>query len=371
MRSEGAQVNGPQPRPGLMEIAHYVPGRARIEGVAHPVKLSANENALGMSPRAREAYLSAIGDLNLYPDGRADGLREAVAGRFVLDPERLIFGCGSDELFSLACQTFLQPGDNIVQPAHGFAAWAIAARACGAEVRSAPERRLTVDVDALLACVDERTRIVFIANPANPTGTWLPDFEIRRLHAGLREDVLLLYDAAYAEFAVGLDGYDEGLELARTAPNVLVTRTFSKIYGLAALRVGWGYGWPSVVSAMDRIRLPFNVSRPAQAAATAALGDQSFVDRSVDHVRHWLPRFAEVFASCGLEPVPSGSNFTTVGFPASGPLRAGDADTALASRGFIVRALRNYGLPDHLRVTVGTDEDSTAFLEAFREIASP
>jgi histidinol-phosphate aminotransferase len=363
-------VSGPRPRPGILDIAHYVPGKSKIEGVEKPIKLSANENALGCSPLGLAAYHEASRDLSLYPEGHANALRRKVAEVFGLEPERLIFGCGSDEIFTLACQTFLEPGDNIVQPHHGFAAWAIAARACGAEVKDAPETDLTVDVDAMLAAVDERTRIVFVANPANPTGTMLPESEIRRLHAGLPENVLFLLDGAYAEFARGLPGFDDGLSLAREASNVLVTRTFSKIYGLASLRVGWGYAHPETAAAMDRIRLPFNVGRPAQAAAVAALDDQDFVDRSVAHVRRWLPRFAEAFRGWGLEPAPSATNFVTVGFPAGGPIAA-EVDAALAREGLIVRALRNYHLPDHLRVTVGSDADSETFLAAMGRILGP
>lgn len=359
-------MSGPQPKPGILDIAHYVPGKSKVAGIDKPIKLSANENALGSSPAAREAYLAASAELNLYPEGHANLLRERLAQVFDLEAERLIFGCGSDELFTLACQTYLEPGDNIVQPAHGFAAWAIAAKACGAEVRNAPETALTVDADTMLAAIDARTRIVFIANPANPTGTYLTDAEVRRLHAGLPENVLLLYDGAYAEFAVGLPGYADGLQLARDFPNVLTTRTFSKIYGLAALRVGWGYGAPEVVAAMDRIRLPFNVGRPAQAAAVAALADPGFVDRSVAHVRNWLPRMAEAFTRFGLEPAPSATNFVTVGFPEGGPTAA-ETEAYLASRGLLVRGLTNYGLSDHLRVTVGSDLEMEALLSAMTE----
>jgi histidinol-phosphate/aromatic aminotransferase/cobyric acid decarboxylase-like protein len=217
----------------------YKPGKATAEGIAHPIKLSANENILGSSPKAQAAYAEAAAKLNLYPDPRTTILREGIAAQYGLEPERLLFGCGSDEVFQLLCQTYLEPGDNMVQPAHGFAAWAIGARACGAEIRNAPEKDLHVDVDALLAQVDERTRLVFVANPANPTGTWIPFSEIRRLHEALPPSVVLVLDGAYAEFQTG-EGEPRGL---RPGPprkrNIAVTRTFSKIYGLAALRVGW------------------------------------------------------------------------------------------------------------------------------------
>ena len=356
-------MSGPQPRPGILDIAHYTPGKARAEGFARPIKLSANENAFGASPLAVEAYRAAVGRLHLYPEGRASALRDAIAAKHGLEPDRLIFGCGSDELFSLACQVLLQPGDNIVQPAHGFAAWAIAARANGGEVKNAAERNLTVDVDALLDAVDGRTRIVFLADPANPTGTRLPFSEVRRLHAALRPEVLLLLDGAYAEFAQGLGDYDDGFELARQAPNLFVTRTFSKLHGLAALRVGWGYGPPALIDAFDRIRLPFNVSVPAQAAALAALGDEAHVARSIAQVRCWVPEFRRRLADLGLSTTDSAANFVNVEVPDAPALEA-----ALAARGILVRGLKGYGLPHRLRITIGRDEENDRVLDEITSI---
>jgi histidinol-phosphate aminotransferase len=348
-------MSAPRPRPGLLDIAHYTPGKAKAEGFETPLKLSANENAFGCSPAARAAFLARAESLALYPDPSAGELRAAIAARHGLEPERLIFGCGSDELFVLACQTFVEPGDNVVQPAHGFAAWAIAAKACGGLVRDAPERDLTVDVDALLARVDDRTRIVFLADPANPTGTWLPFSEVRRLHAALPSRVLLLLDGAYAEYARGLKGFEGGFDLAREAANVFATRTFSKIYGLAALRVGWGYASEPVIAAMQRIRLPFNVGAPALDAAVAALQDQEFVDRSIAHVARWRPVFAEALSALGLDVKPSGTNFVTLGFPDRPGLTAPEVEAKLAARGVLVRSLKGYGLPEHLRITIGDD----------------
>ena len=230
-------MTAPRPKPSVLQIAPYIAGKARAAGFASPLKLSANENPLGCSPKAREAYLAAASALHQYPDPRASRLRAAVSERFALEPERLIFGCGSDELFNFVCQSYCEEGSNVVQPAHGFAAWAIAARAAGAEVKNAAERDLTADVDALLAEVDEMTRVVFLANPANPTGTWLPFSEVRRLHAALPEHVVLVLDGAYAEFAGDAEGFEDGLDLARSASNLFVTRTFSKLHGLATLRV--------------------------------------------------------------------------------------------------------------------------------------
>jgi histidinol-phosphate aminotransferase len=357
-------MNPLQPKDGILELHPYVPGKATAEGFAVPTKLSANENAFGCPASAKAAFVAAAEKLNLYPDPRATGLRTAIAERFGLEPERLIFGCGSDELFTIACQTFLNDGDTITQPAHGFAAWAIAATAAGGKVVSAPERDGVVDVDALLAKVDERTRIVFVANPANPTGTYISTSEVRRLHAGLPASVMLLYDGAYAEFAAPFDDYDDGLEWARTAKNVFVTRTFSKIYGLATLRVGWGYADAEVIAAMDRIRLPFNISTPGLAAAQAALDDEDFVTRSVEHVRRWTPVFEQRLAGIGLRPLRSATNFVTVAFPDVPGRTATDVEAHLASLGILVRGLKNYGLTDCLRITIGLDEQNERVLDA-------
>ncbi len=353
----------PVPKHGIVDIAHYTPGKSKVEGIEHPLKLSANENILGCSPKAREAYVAAAGKLNLYPDGRAMVLREAVSKRFGLEPERLIFGCGSDEVFALLNQTFLEPGDNIIQGRHGFAAYAIGARACQAEVRMAPEPALRIEVDEVLRRVDERTRLVFIANPANPTGTFIAGDEVRRLHEGLPPSVILVLDGAYAEFASD-PGFEDGLAMAREAENIVVTRTFSKLHGLAALRVGWGYGPEAVIGAMDRIRLPFNVSIPAQLAAVEALTDDDFQTRSVELVRQWLPWLAQQLGGLGLEPTPSQANFVLVGFPDTPGRTAVEAEAFLASQGLLVRAVGNYGLPNHLRITVGLEEHNRALIEA-------
>jgi histidinol-phosphate aminotransferase len=359
-----ARADRPVPKPGIMAIHAYVPGKAKAEGVAQPVKLSANENILGSSPKAMEAYAAAASQLNLYPDSRANLLRDAIAAHYRIEPERLIFGCGSDEVFQLLCMAFLEPGDNIVQGEWGFAAYQIGAHAMQAEVRMAKEPDYRIDVDEVLKCVDERTRIVFIANPGNPTGTWIPYAEIERLHAGLPPSVILVLDGAYAEFCRD-PRFDDGLDLARTAPNVVVTHTFSKLHGLAALRVGWGYAPAEVTAAVDRIRAPFNTSIPGQLAAIAGLHDREFQDRSVDHVQQWLPWLHQQIAGLGLDVVgPSATNFLLVGFPKSPGRSAADADAYLASKGLLVRGVGNYGLPDHLRFTVGLEEHNRALVEA-------
>jgi histidinol-phosphate aminotransferase len=362
--NDRARAARPVPKPGIMEIHAYVPGKAKADGVEHPIKLSANENILGCSPKAREAYAGAADQLHMYPDSRTSLLRAAVAERFRLEPERLIFGQGSDEVFQLLNSVFLEPGDNIVQGEYGFAAYAIGAYACQAEMRRAKEPNYTIDVDELLACVDDRTRLVFIANPANPTGTWIPFSEIERLHAALPPSVVLVLDGAYAEFCKD-PSFDVGLDLARRADNVVVTRTFSKLHGLAALRVGWGYAPAEIIAAMDRIRLPFNISIPGQAAAVAALADQDFQDRSIAHVEQWRPWLAQQLGGLGLEVVlPSAANFLLVGFPTTPGKTAKEAEAYLASRGLLVRGVGNYGLPGHVRITIGLEEHNRAVTEA-------
>ncbi|MBS0412013.1 MAG: histidinol-phosphate transaminase [Proteobacteria bacterium] len=356
----------PQPKPGILEIQPYVPGKAGAEGVAEPVKLSANENILGCSEAARAAFAQAAGQLNLYPDGRGTVLRQAVAARYGLEPERLVLGCGTDEIFALINEVYIAPGDNIVQGEFGFGAYAIGARGNGGEVKLAAEPNYRIDVDELLKQVDERTRIVFIANPGNPTGTFVPKDEIARLHADLPPSVLLVLDGAYAEFASD-PAFADGLDLARGAANVVVTHTFSKIHGLAALRVGWAYAPAAVADAIDRVRLPFNTSIPAQLAAVAALADEDFQARSLAHVEQWRPWLTQQLGGLGLEVVPSAANFVLAGFPARPGKTAAEAEAFLASRGLIVRGVAGYGLPGHLRITIGLEAHNRALVDALAD----
>jgi histidinol-phosphate aminotransferase len=341
----------------------YVPGKARADGAARVIKLSANENALGTSPKARAAYLGAAGDLYRYTDVRASALRAAVAAKFDVEPDRLIFGVGSDEIFTLACMAYLDPGDNAVQPEWGFAAWRLAVAAMDAEMRFAPERDYVVDVDSILARVDARTKIVFLANPANPTGSVIPFSEVLRLHRSLPARTLLVLDGAYAEFARAAPGFDAGLDLARDAPNVLMTRTFSKLYGLAGLRVGWGYGAPDVIAALDRVRLPFNMTAPGEAAAIAALDDDAFADASITHVDRERAMLVAFFDSLGVRSIPSCANFVTIVFDTADEARR--IEEALAARGVLVRGLGNYSMPECLRVTVAGAEDMGIFRAEF------
>jgi histidinol-phosphate aminotransferase len=358
-----ARAAKPLPKPGIMDIHAYVPGKAQADGVENPIKLSANENILGASPKAREAFVGAADELQVYPDSRTTILRTAIAERFRLEPERLIFGCGSDEVFALLNQTFLEPGDNIVQGEYGFAAFAIGARACQAEVKLAKEPGYRIDVDEMLKVVDDRTRLVFLANPGNPTGTWIPFSEVLRLHAALPPGVVLVLDGAYSEFATD-PAFQDGLDFSRGTDNVVVTHTFSKLHGLAALRVGWGYAPAEIAAAVDRIRLPFNTSIAGQRAAVAALADEDFQARSIAHVEQWRPWLTQQIGGLGLEIVgPSATNFVLIGFPKTGKTAAA-ADEFLSARGLLTRRVLNYGLPDHLRLTIGLEEHNRAVVEA-------
>lgn len=361
-------MSGPRAKAAIAAIKPYVAGKSSIAGVAQPIKLSSNENALGFSPAARAAFLACADTLHRYADANATSLREAIAARHGLDPARIIFGEGSDEIFSLACQAYLNPGEAMVQPQFAFAAWAIACRAAGAEVISAPECDFTVNVDAMLAALTSQTRVVFISNPASPSGTRIPYSEIKRLHAGLPQNVLLVLDGAYAEYAEDEPDYDPGLLLAAQAPNVLATRTFSKIYGLAALRVGWAYAAAPISDALNRIRLPFNVPSASQAAAIAALGDERFIETSRAHARAGRAKLARFLSDHGLVVIPASSNFVTTRIPADHRLDAPAIERALAERGILVRGLANYAMPDALRITIGTDHEMSALYAALDEI---
>jgi histidinol-phosphate aminotransferase len=353
----------PRPKPGIDEIVAYVPGKAKIAGVEHPIKLSSNENILGSSPEAQAAFIAAATQLNLYPDSRTMALRETIAARYRLEPERLVFGCGTDEILGrLVQQVYLEPGDNIVQGEYGFGAYGIGARACQAEVRFAPEPKLRIDVEAMLDLVDERTRLVFVTQPSNPAGTWITADELQRLHEGLPATVMLVIDGAYAEFCRD-PRFSDGLDLARTASNILVSHTFSKLHGLAALRIGWAYAPPEVVEAIDRIRLPFNTSIAGQSAAIAALGDEAFQARSLELVEQWRPWLTQQLGGLGLEVAPSGANFILVQFPATPGRTAAEAEAFLTERGYIVRGVANYGLPDCLRITIGLEEHNRAVVD--------
>ena len=350
-----------------MGIHAYVPGKDTCADGRTLVKLSANENPLGSSQAALAARksLSRAAD---YPDPDSRQLRAAIGALHGIDPARIVCGTGSDELLNLAAQGFAGPGDEVLFSRFSFAVYDIAARRCGATPVEAPDRDYANDVDALMAAVNERTRVVFLANPNNPTGTYLPRSEVERLHAGLPSDVLFVLDQAEAEYLTSSEE-DGGIELAARHNNVLVTRTFSKIYGLAGERIGWATGAPQLVDVLNRIRGPFNVTTSGQAAALAALGDQDFVARSRDHNAAELARFTaaiEALGNQGLRAIPSKANFLLVLF--EGQVTAAQALNAIGEAGYAVRHLPGQGLPHALRITIGTNEDMDAIAEVLRKL---
>jgi histidinol-phosphate aminotransferase len=348
----------PTPRPGILDIAAYVGGESKLTGTERVIKLASNESALGPSPKAVAAYRALAGELHRYPDGGSTDLRTALGARYGLDPARIVCGAGSDELIGLLVRGFVGPGDEVVYSRHGFLMYPIAALSAGATPVAAPERELTADVDALLAAVTPRTRIVFLANPNNPTGTYLQTEALHRLHAGLPPSVLLVIDAAYAEYVVRND-YSAGDELVAAHDNVVMMRTFSKIYALAALRLGWAYCPPAIADVLNRIRGPFNVNAAALAAGVAALLDQAAVDAARTHNDVWRPWLAGELARIGLTVTPSVANFLLVHFR--------DAEAAndhLQRRGIIARRMAAYHLPQCLRISIGTEDECRAVADA-------
>jgi histidinol-phosphate aminotransferase len=347
-------VSRPSPRPGVMQIDAYVPGKSAAPAGVKLHKLSSNETPLGASPKAKAAYAEIGAKLELYPDGGSTALRDAIARKFGLDPARLVCGSGSDELLSLVTNAYVGPGDEGIYTQHGFLVYRIAILAAGGTPVVVPEKDFTTDVDAILAAVTERTKIIYLANPNNPTGTYIPFDEVKRLHAALPPHVLLVLDAAYAEY-VRRNDYASGLELVATSDNVVMTRTFSKIYGLANLRLGWMVGPAHVVDALNRIRGPFNVNGPAIAAGVAAIEDQAHVDAAVAHNDRWLPWLTDEISRLGLRVTPSVGNFLLMHFPQTPGRTAKEADAYLTSQGLVLRAVGAYGLPDALRLTVGDE----------------
>ena len=363
-------MNAPIPKPWVDAIAPYVPGRSSTDDGRQARKLSSNENPLGTSAQARAAFVDAATTLDRYPDAGAAALREAIAAKFGLDPARVIHGTGSDELLHLAAGAFAGQGDEVLFVRYGFSVYPIAARRVGAEPIEANDRDYATDVDALLARVNDRTRVVFIANPNNPTGTYTSRQELARIHAALPADCLLVVDQAYTEYLEPEDD-DGALALAENAPNVLVTRTFSKIHGLAAERIGWAYGPAPVIQAMHKIRAPFNVSTAGQHAAIAALDADDFVIASHDHNlrwRRWLEGEIGALGNFGLRAVPSKANFILVLF--EGRLTAEAAYQGLMETGYIVRWLPGQKLPHALRITIGTEDETRGVAATLRALTA-
>ena len=351
----------PRPRPDVLKIAAYVGGESKLPGINRVIKLSSNEAAFGPPPGAETAFARVAGELHRYPDGGSVELRRAIGSRFGLDPTRIVCGTGSDELIQHLCLIYGGPGTDVIMSMHGFSMYQIAGTYAGSRVLKAPERNLTADVDAMLAAVSPATRLVFLANPNNPTGSLLAQSEVERLRRGLPDEVLLVLDAAYAEFVDRTD-YDAGTLLVDAGESTVMLRTFSKVFGLGGMRVGWAYAPQGVVDALNRVRGVFNVNIAAQAAAVAALAEPGWVERNRDHVVEWRGRLAAALQAAGIKVWPSEGNFLLADFGVAA--RADAANAWLKSRGIIVRAMGSYDLPQCLRITVGTGEECGLVAEA-------
>ncbi len=342
----------PAPKPGILSIEAYVPGKAAANG-SKVYKLSSNESPIGASQAAMDAFHNAGGSLARYPDGSAAALREAIASRYGLNAEHIVCGAGSDELLQLLAHAYLGQGDEAIYSQYGFLVYPIAIASNGARAVVAPEVDYQTSVDAMLERVTDKTRMVFLANPNNPTGRYIRFDEVRRLHRGLPGNVILVLDAAYAEY-VNANDYESGIALVAEFENVVMTRTFSKIFGLAALRLGWAYCPAHIADVLNRIRGPFNVGSAAIAAGVAAIKDQAFTDRALAHNAQWLSWVERELVALGLGVVPSVGNFLLVHFPAE--KSAADADAFLLEHGIVVRRMEAYGLPQALRISIGTEE---------------
>jgi histidinol-phosphate aminotransferase len=357
----------PRPHPGILAVDPYVPGKSKAPGVGGPIyKLSSNETPLGPSPKATAAFLASAEALAAYPDGAATPLRQAIGACHGLDPERIVCGAGSDEILFLLASIYCEPGGEGLYTKHGFLLYRTAILAAEGVPVIVDERDLTVDVDAILAAVTDKTRIVYIANPNNPTGTYVAGSEIKRLADALPPRVLLVLDEAYAEYATQAD-YESGFALVQDRENVVVTRTFSKIYGLASLRLGWCFAPTAIADAMNRVRSPFNVNDPAMRAGVAAVEDQAHVAAAVVHNTYWRDVLTRDLAALGYRVTPSAANFILVHLKDAEEAR--DADAFLTARGLILRLVKAYALPSCLRLSVGGEVANKLVIAAFAEFA--
>ena len=355
------------PKPGVLEIDVYVPGRSDAKGAQRVYKLSSNESPFGPSPKAIAAYEGAEIALGVYPEGTSRVLRDAIAAHFGLSADRIICGNGSDEILHLIANCYLRSNDEVIFGAHAFSLYKIAALANSAVPVEIPEPELRMDVDAVIARVNAKTRIVYIANPNNPTGSYVTAAEMRRLQRALPQSTLLVIDAAYAEY-VNRNDYEAGIELVSTCPNVIMTRTFSKAYGLAGIRIGWAYCPEKIIEALNRVRAPFNVNIAAQRAAVAALHDRAYTDKVLQHNETWRVWLIEQIRALKLRVDDSVGNFLLIHF--ADRTRAAEADKFLMARGVIMRGCASYGLPQCLRLTIGSEDANRAAVEALRALAA-
>lgn len=356
------QITLPQPKPGVLDIDIYVPGKSKVPAGVKAYKLSSNESPLGASSAAIHAVSTITGRMEDYPDGQASALRNAIASQYGLNVDNIICGNGSDEILAMVAQAYLANGDEAIFTEHGFLVYRISTLSAGAKPVVVPETDCRANVDAILAAVTEKTKVVFLANPNNPTGTYLPTEEVKRLHAGLPANVVLVLDAAYAEY-VRKNDYEAGLELVSGNQNVIMTRTFSKIHGLAALRIGWAYGPKNILDTLNRLRGPFNMNSAAIAAGAAAIKDNTHVENAIAHNDEWLMKVTEALEELGLKVTPSVGNFILVHFPETAGKTAAEADAYLTERGYVLRAVTGYGFPNALRMTIGSAEANQGVID--------
>lgn len=354
------------PHSYLSEIENYKPGKAKVGGKNKVVKLSSNENALGSSPKAIDAYTSHIKDVFRYADGGCSELREAIAKKNKIDAERIVCGAGSDEILAFLTTAFAGIGDEVIYSEHGFLMYPISAKRVGATAIKVKEKNLKTDIDAILAAITDKTKIVFIANPNNPTGSYLNEEEVKKLIKNTPKNILIVLDHAYEEFAME-NNYPDAIKLVDENSNVVVTRTFSKIYGLASLRIGWCYSSSEIAEILNKVRGPFNVGGPAQFAAKAALEDEEFFQKSIAHNKKWLEIFFTEFAKIDkITAHPSIANFILLDFGNIETCQK--ANSALLEEGIILREMQAYNLPNCLRMTIGTPEENLHLLNILKKI---
>ena len=354
------------PRPRKIIAEKYVAGLSLIKSKRSPIKLSANESALGPSPKAVKSYNSIGKGFVRYPDSDGTFFRKILAKKFRLEKDRIILGSGSDQIFELVCKLFLNKGDEVIVTQYSFIIYRIYSRMCGATVKFAKEENCKPSVQSILDCVNRKTKIVFLANPNNPTGTYLDRNEMLELRKRLRSDILLVVDDAYCEF-IKDPNFASGIELFSKSKNVLITRTFSKIYGLAGLRIGWGYSSKLIIKKLYEIKPPFNVSRPALFAATQAVQDISWLNKAIKHNNYWSEKIFEVIDKIGIATNKTNVNFFLLNFDFVNK-SSSQVFNKLANSGILVRQMDVYSIKNSLRVTIGNNYENKKFIKTLRKI---
>ena len=354
------------PKPNKINAQKYVAGLSLFNKKKARIKLSANESALGPSPKALKEYLKVSKNLKKYPDADGNSLRIALAKKFNLNPERIILGSGSDQIFELICKAFLNKNDEVIVPEFSFIIYRIYSKIYGAKIKYAKENNFTISVENILSKVTKRTKIVFLANPNNPTGTIINRIELLKLRKKLRSNILLVVDDAYFEY-VNSKSYSSGMKLFANSKNVIVTRTFSKIYGLAGLRVGWGHGPKNIISVLNQIKPPFNINRAALFAAAASIKDAKWLNKEIKHISKWNKIFYKIFKKKGVETNISYANFLLVNFDKI-KRNSNNIFNKLAKSGILVRKMNIYNIKNSLRITIGNNKENKKFLKIFGKL---